>query len=172
MANIACSSGVLAMSTSWMPAASSGAAASCEMQTWFIRDKPRLALRARPRKCPRFAVNSAKPRRFRRCGRTPRPPRQGFGGLRCIDFDRLDGMTNFGEAVLEVRFAVASGKIDETAGGREACGDFPRESFDVWANQWRAVKTPLARGCPRPLADQEQRQEAARLGQRPVRLGG
>ena len=121
------------------------------------------------RAAPRIVQNHAD---FACVGKVQGRPGQGFGGLRRIDLDRLDGMTYFGEAVFEVRFAVASGEIDKTAGGSEACGDFPREGLGVWANQRRAIKTPLARGVSRPLAGQQQRQEAARLGQRPVRRGG
>src|SRR5580700_8484940 len=97
-----------------------------------VADKAEKDVRASPRIVQNHADFGGAGERQGRLG-------QGFGGLRRIDFDRLNGMTNFGEAVLEVWFAVASGKIDETAGGREACGDFPRESLDIWANQWRAV---------------------------------
>src|SRR5450631_4056990 len=97
---------------------------------------------------------------------------QGFGGLRRINFDRLDGLSRRGEAFLELRLAVASGKIDETARDRQARANIRRESLGIRRDQRRAFKAPFAGGLPRPFANQEQRQQAARLGQWPVRRRG
>ena len=76
------------------------------------------------RAAPRIVQNHAD---FACAGKSQGRLGQGFGGLRRIDFHRLDSMTCLGETVLDVRFAVASGEIYETARGSEMRGDFLRE---------------------------------------------